>query len=157
MKEITMRVSDELSVFVKQWAEYIPDVEMVTDDDYQDDQRDVWFKEAVMMLKQDGVIRKPRDYAWIMAAIEQDLLEDYEGFYSSQAFIDYLAMIGIDNLPERTTLYRAYNLIDGEYPEWTFMDDPDDREVSRRKNVVLRFKSAFFKAKRTYCNSLRNN
>jgi hypothetical protein len=106
-----------------------------------------------MELKNDKVIRRPRDYAWIMAALDQDMMADYEGFMSPQAFIEYMATIGLTMLPDRTTLFRAYNLIDGEYPNWTFDDEPDEQEARRRMNVVVRFKSAYYRAKRAKCNS----
>ena len=149
MKEITLRVTDEMAQLVEQWAEHIPDMEVVdTDECLDDNNRDLCFKQAIMELRQDNVIRKPRDYAWIMAALDQDAIADYEGFYSSQAFIDYMDMLGIDGLPDRSTLYRACNLIEGKYPNWTYMDDPNDSELSRRNNVVVRFRSAYLRAKR---------
>ena len=149
MKEITLRVTDDMAQLVEQWAELIPNMEVVdTDNCLDDDNRDLCFRMAIMELRKDNVIRKARDFAWIMAALDQELMEEYEGFYSSQAFIDYMASLGIDSLPDRSTLYRAYKKIDGDYPNWTFMDNIDDKEVSRRKAIVVRFKSAFLRAKR---------
>ena len=149
MKEITLRVTDELVQLVEQWAQHMPGMDVVDMNDSMDmSRRDQCFKQAILELKEDRVIRRPRDYAWIMAALEQNVIAEYDNFYSSQAFIQYLELLGITDLPDRTTLYRAYNLIDGKYPQWSFFDDPDDKEVLRRKNVVVRFKSAFYRAKR---------
>ena len=154
MKEITLRVTDEMAVIIEQLVEHMVDVEVMdTDECPDDDTRDQWFKQAIMELKDDKVIRRPRDYAWIMAAIDQDVMADYESFISPQAFIEYMVTTGLTMLPDRTTLFRAYNLIDGEYPNWTFDDDPDDLEARRRMNVVVRFKSAYYRAKRAKCNS----
>ena len=154
MKEITLRMSDEMAVIIEQLVEHMTDVEVMdTGECPDDDPRDIWFKQAIMELKNDKVIRRPRDYAWIMAALDQDMMADYEGFMSPQAFIEYMATIGLTMLPDRTTLFRAYNLIDGEYPNWTFDDEPDEQEARRRMNVVVRFKSAYYRAKRAKCNS----
>ncbi|MBQ3770155.1 MAG: hypothetical protein II866_14345 [Prevotella sp.] len=157
MKEMTIRVSDELAELVERWTEHTPEMEVIdTSDCLGDDERDLCFKQAIVELIEEGVIRRPRDYAWIMAAIDQDVVSEYECFNSSQAFIDYMEIVGITKLPDRTTLFRAYNLIDGEYPNWSFLDDPDDKEILRRNNVVVRFKSAFYRAKRGRRNSLCN-
>ena len=154
MKEITLRVTDELAVIIEQLVEHMADVEVMdTGECPDDDTRDLWFRQAIMELKKDKVIRRPRDYAWIMAAIDQDVMADYEAFISPQAFIEYMVTARLTTLPNRTTLFRAYNLIDGEYPNWTFDDDPDEQEARRRMNVVVRFKSAYYRAKRTKCNS----
>ena len=158
MKEITLRVTDELAQLVEQWVQHIPNMEVVDMGECMDmSRRDQCFKQAILELKEDRVIRRPRDYAWIMAALEQNVIAEYDCLYSSQAFIDYLELLGIKDLPDRTTLYRAYNLIDGKYPQWSFFDDPDDKEVLRRINVVVRFKSAFYRAKRGNATAFATN
>ena len=89
MKEITLRVTDEMAVIIEQLVEHMADVEVMdTGECLDDDIRDLWFKQAIMELKKDKVIRRPRDYAWIMAAIDQDVMSDYESFISPQAFIE---------------------------------------------------------------------
>ena len=112
------------------------------------------------------------DYTWVMMAINEGLVDDYDGFRSPQAFLDYLYEIGIEGLPTRFTLFRAYSKTLDSYPNWTFLDmddaseslrrikypnwtflDMDDASESlRRINVVKQFLSAFGKAKRADCN-----
>ena len=158
MTEITLRVPDTMVALIENLAAHVPGMEVVaTGDSMGDDERDLCFRKAIVELKEEGVIRKRKDYAWIMAALEQGLIAEYEGFYSPQSFIDYMKQVGIELLPVRTTLYRAYTLIGGEYPDWTFKDKPNDNEALRRKNIVVRFKSAFYRAKRAVCNSHCNN
>lgn len=100
MKEMTIRVSDELAELVERWTVHTPEMEVIdTSDCLCDDERDQCFKQAIMELTEEGVIRRPRDYAWIMAAIDQDVIAEYESFNSSQAFIDYMKIVGITKLP----------------------------------------------------------
>ena len=88
-----------------------------------------------------------------MMALEQDVIKDVNGFSSHQAYIDYLEMLGVEDAPGRTTLFRAYNLTVGTYPDWTFLDTPKKEEVLRRKNIIVRFSSAFMRAKRAIWNN----
>ena len=159
MKEITLRVPDDMVALMEQLAQRLEGVEIadVCDGTLTETDMDLCFRLAVMELKQDNVIRKPRDYAWMMAALEQDAISDLEGFESPQSFVNYLTMLGIEKLPNRSTLFRAYNNIIGVYPNWTFLDEPDGDEILRRKNIVIRFKSAFLRHKRALCNKKCTN
>ena len=149
MKEITMRVNDEMEGLIEELTKHLEGVEVVgTGELMAEEDCDTCFKEAIMELRQDGVIRRPRDYGWIMAGLEQNVIDDMEGFISPQAFIDYMNQVGLDELPCRSTLSSAYGSVDGQWPEWTFWDTEELNEILRRKNVVVRFKSAFLRAKR---------
>ena len=155
MKEITWRVPDDMVVLMEQLAQHLEGVEIadVHDGTMTETDIDRCFRLAFMELKQDNVIRKPRDYAWIMIALEQNVVKDFNGFSSHQAYIDYLEMLGMEGLPGRTTLFRAYNLTEGVYPNWTFLDNPKMEEALRRKNIIVRFTSAFMRAKRAIWNN----
>ena len=104
---------------IEQLAQHLEGVEIadVCDGTLTETDIDQCFRQAFMELKQDNVIRKPRDYAWIMMALEQDVIKDVNGFSSHQAYIDYLEMLGVEDVPGRTTLFRAYNLTVGTYPD----------------------------------------
>ena len=148
MKEITLRVPDELApeleALVKKMALVMEVEEYICDNDY-----DKIFREAILELKEDHVIRKPRDYAWIMAAVNDGVVNDAEPFVSPQDFIDYLNGLGIDNLPCRSTLSSAYASIDGRFPSWSYGELlMTVAEMNHRKDVVIRFRSAFARAKR---------
>ncbi len=158
MKEITLRVPDDMVALIEQWAERIPEMEVVcsVDSIVTEDVRDLCAKAAFETLLINNVIRRPRDYAWIKMALDQNVIPDFKGFYSDQNFIDYLQQLGIERLPGRTTLYDAYSITLDRYPDWTFTDNPDADEALRRKNVVKQFLSAYGRAKREKANSNPN-
>lgn len=64
------------------------------------------------------------------------------------SFLNYLKVLGVENAPGKSTLYNNLVLIDGEYPEWEFADNPATAEVIRRRNVGKRFVNAYQTAKR---------
>ena len=67
--------------------------------------------------------------------------------YSS--IIDDYDYLGIDNLPCRSTLSSAYASIEGRFPSWSFGALlVTVAEMNHRKDVVIRFRSAFARAKR---------
>lgn len=154
MKEITLRVTDEMAQLVEQWAEHIPNMEVVdTGDCLDDDNRDLCFRQAIMELKAEGVLRRPCDYAWIMVAIDQFVVDEIEAFNSSRAFVGYLGELGIDDLPHHSTLTRNSHCVEGIYPDWEFSDTDEHQEVLRRRNVVKRFLAAYNRAKRRNASS----
>lgn len=140
---------------IEQLAYHINGVEIVNvwNETLTETETDQCFRKAIFEMKGEHVLRKPRDYAWIMTSIEQHVISELKAFESPQSFIDYLRRLGISDLPNRSTLSRAYNNIMGKYPEWTFLDEPDCNELMRRKTVVVRFKSAFLRYKRAFCNT----
>ena len=50
---------------------------------------------AIQTLRANHVFRFGYDYTWVMMAINEGLVDDYDGFRSPQAFLDYLYEIGI--------------------------------------------------------------
>ena len=77
----------------------------------------------------------------------QYLVDGIDGFRSPQAFLAYLAELGIDHLPHRSTISNNYKKVDGVYPDWSFSDTEEPHEVLRRKNVARQFLAAFNKEK----------
>ena len=150
MKEITLRVPDDMALMIEDWTKFIPKMEMIHIDDSMlgVDARDHCAKCAFDKLIEDKAIRRPRDYAWIMLAMNQGVVDDFEGFHSHQDYIDYLKEIGMSVTPSRTTLYNMENITMGDYPEWEFMDGSSPTETLRRKNLVKLFLSAYRRAKR---------
>ena len=158
MKEITLRVPEavaqELEALVRKLTrvmEGVDDEEEPTSDDFFDALR-----MAFVEVRDDKVIRRPSDFGWIWMAIDQGVFPDVDCFNSAGSFRNYLKYLKINPLPCRNTLSRAYNLVEGDFPEWVFMDDPDATEATRRKNVVVRFRSAYMRAKRALMNNKLN-
>ena len=135
-----------------QHVEVLRDGEAVIDDTG----RDVCMAQAIQTLRNDNVFMLPSDYTWILVAIDQYVIEDFEGFPSPQAFISYLRELGFDDLPHRSTLSRNYYKVEGVFPNCLFSDTDDAGEVKRRNNVVNRFLSAYNRAKRALCDSKCN-
>ena len=115
------------------------------------DDRDACMRYAITTLRRNKVFRRHYDYSWIMQAINDGVMDDYEEFESPQTFINYLGEIGIDELPDRSTISRACSNVFDSYPNWQFMDVKKPGEILRRKNVVKQFLSAFGEAKRAGC------
>lgn len=115
------------------------------------DDRDACMRYAITALRRNKVFRRHYDYSWIMQAINDGVMDDYEEFESPQTFINYLCEIGIDELPDRSTISRGCSNVFDSYPNWQFMDVKKPGEILRRKNVVKQFLSAFGEAKRAGC------
>ena len=149
MKETTLRVPEALAPELEALAKKLAQMMEEDEDLSVDNEYDRSFREAILELKEDGVIKKPRDYAWIMAAVNEGVVAGAVPFVSPQDFIDYMSGLGIDNVPCRSTLSSAYSSIVGRYPYWSYGEAAvAPAEVNHRKDVVARFRSAFARAKR---------
>lgn len=149
MIELTIRVPEVVAQEIKMLAEKLAGMVEGGNDEWLDsDDFNVFFKKAIDELWRDRVIKRPRDYGWIMAALDQGLVADIEPFASPSKFREYLKILGVQPVPSKTTIASAYNHVVGDFPDWAFLDEPDATEVLRRKNVVNRFRSAFMRAKR---------
>ena len=154
MKDITFRVPDDMVPLLEEWAKHIPEMEIVCfreSKEYELDEMNRRMAIALKTLKQNGAIRYGYDYTWIMAAIGNGAVEGLGGFKSPQSFMDYLANLGIDHVPSRTTLSTWYGKVLGIYPDWEFVDTQDPQEIMRRKNVVRQLISALNKADKQQC------
>ena len=158
MRQIVLNLDDEAFEPFMGMLRLCSKIEMVGESKVDDvlNERDTCMKMAIETLRSNKVFKHGYDYTWIMVAINQGVLDDYEGFRSPQAFLDYLYEIGVDNLPSRYSLSRAYAIIFHTYPDWTFKDVDGATETLRRKNVVKQFLSAYAVAKRDLCNKFCN-
>jgi len=159
MKQIVLEIEDSAFEQFMGMIELCPQVSVVSTGDAVNvvSNRDTCMVYAIKTLRENGVFCHGYDYGWIMMAINEGVLDDFDSFKSPQAFIDYLYLIGIDTLPTRFTLFRAYSRALDSFPNWTFVDVNDASETVRRINVVKQFLSAYGKAKRTFCNRNCNN
>ena len=150
MKEITLRMSDEMAVIIEQLVEHIADVKVMDTGEYDDSIEfcDQCLLSAMTTLRENKVIVHPYDFTWIMAAINQYAVDGIEGFRSSNAFVKYLKVLGVEDVPCRDTISSNINKVEDVYPEWTFSDTDEPYEVIRRRNVAIQFVAAYNKAKR---------
>jgi len=149
MKEITLRVPEEVAPHIEALAKRMPEVEIERTVEIQDANSvyDLAFKSAISELQYYKVFKQPRDYAWIMVGIEQDLENDLLSFSSTRSFVAYLHILGLGGVPSNTCLYNATQLVTGVYPDWVFLDDVDVSEERRRKEVFQLFLVAFRRAR----------
>ena len=151
MIEITIRVSDEMARIIGELIKRIPDAEILrsVEDIKTESLFDECAKDAFNVLLNDGTIKQKRDFAWIMVAINQNVIDDFDEFDSYQSYIYYLKYLGISKkVPGKTTLFYADNFVTGNYPDWVFTEKISITETIRIKNVVKRFINAYIKAKR---------
>lgn len=144
MKQVTLRVPDQMVAFIEQLAAHMPEVEIVEREELSPDgdglgDMDRRVAYAIEVLKHNGALRNPFDYTWIMVAIGDGAVKGMGAFRSPQSFIDYLREIGVKHVPCRSTLSAWFNKVLGVYPHWEFTDTKDMREMARRKNVVKQF------------------
>lgn len=100
-------------------------------------ERDRRFAYAVNNVKKEGLIKFGYDWTWIELYCEGAIVD--ANFSTPASFLDYLSVLGIDSLPDRTTLAKKVDVVRGEYPNWTFSDSKNASETMRRKRVVGRF------------------
>lgn len=149
MKEITLRVPDTMVRLIEEWAEHIPEMEVVSlkeSGEYELDEMNRRMTLAMRMLEEDGTLRYGYDYTWIMVGIGDGAVKGLGGFRSPQSFMDYLRALGVERVPSRTTLSTWFGRLLGTYPDWTFTDTQDPQENLRRKNVVRQLVSALNRA-----------
>lgn len=99
-------------------------------------------KTAINILQNEGTLKHLYDYAWLMQAMNDTT--DLPHFDTPQSFLNYMQIIGIQDLPEVSSVKKAYGKVVGTFPEWTFLD-ADATECNRRVNVGRRFMSAYRK------------
>ena len=102
-----------------------------------DNVRDRRFAYAARKVREEGLLKNDYDWAWIELYCEGQW--GLELFSSPQSFLDYLKLVGVEDLPLRTSVSRKLSVVKGEYPSWTFTDTAKPREVQRRKLIVGRF------------------
>ena len=97
---------------------------------------------AINILQNEGTLKYLYDYAWLMQAMNDTA--DLPHFDTPQSFLNYMQIIGVRDLPEVSSVKKAYGKVVGTFPEWTFLD-ADATECNRRVNVGRRFMSAYRK------------
>ena len=149
MKEIVLRVEDSALEKFLGFIQLCQKVEVVSTNAVKETRSlvDQCFFEAISELRQDKAFRTKGDYGYVMLAVNDGVVKGLF-FYSPLEYVNYLKDLGFDQLPVLTTLYNNSNRVNGKYPDWEFRDHPDNKEKLRRKNIVVRFLSAFNRAKR---------
>ena len=153
MKKIKLLVPDDMEALIKNLVAHMPEVEFLADDEETQDDGglddiDRRVALALNVLQQNGALRNPYDYTWIMVAIGDGMVDGLGAFRSPQSFMNYLHSIGIEHVPSRSTLSLWYGRVLGTYPNWEFTDTQDPTEILRRKNVFKQFQSAMNRCRR---------
>ena len=99
--------------------------------------RDNRFLYAINKVIEEGLLKYGYDWTWIELYCE-GAITDLQ-FNAPKSFLDYLWLIGVQSLPDRTSLAKKIDVVRGEYPNWTFTDTSSSKEIKRRKLVVGRF------------------
>ena len=99
--------------------------------------RDNRFLYAINKVIEEGLLKFGYDWTWIELYCE-GAITDLQ-FNAPKSFLDYLWLIGVNSLPDRTSLAKKIDVVKGEYPNWTFTDTSSSKEIMRRKLVVGRF------------------
>lgn len=104
------------------------------------------FEIVLKELKRDGLIENGYDYSWFRWLIQHDSLmfNLHLKTKSDEAYCNYLKSLGIEDVPDRSVIYRYYKLMDCNNPPYTppflFQDcinDPQERE--RRNTLIMEF------------------
>ena len=136
MKRIIIEVEDSANEPVVAMLKLCNGVKIVSVQESIDviDDRDACMRYAINTLRNNKVFIHNYDYAWIMMAINEGHVDEFDAFKS-----------------------RAYSKTIELFPDWIFLDVNEAGEILRRKNVVKQFLSAYNKAKRGFCNKNCNN
>lgn len=158
MKEIVLKIEDYAFDDFLGMIRHCPFIEVVSTSQDIDSKEiiDQCFHEALLEMRRDRVLRTRGDYTYIMLAVN-DRVVDGLYFYSPLDYLEYMSQLGIDNLPGKSIIYDTAKKVGKHYPNWSFSDKPDMNERLRRNNIVVRFVSAFNRAKRRISESIPEN
>ena len=158
MKEIVLKIEDNAFDDFLGMLRHCPCIEVVSTSQDIDSKEiiDRCFHEALLEMRRDRVLRTRGDYTYIMLAVN-DRVVDGLYFYSPLDYLEYMSQLGIDNLPGKSIIYDTAKKVGKHYPNWSFSDKPDMNERLRRNNIVVRFVSAFNRAKRRISESIPEN
>ena len=148
MKQVVLRIDDAAFEKFMGMVSLCPQVEVLNVCDTGDKKQtmDGYVASAIREMRQRLAFRSPCDYAYLMVAMNQNVVKGLPFFYTPKDFIDYMREADFDNLPGRSTVYNTIAKVKGKYPDWTFTDDPKASEALRRKNLIKQFLSAFVRA-----------
>lgn len=104
-------------------------------------------KHAIMMMKEEKIIKNLYDYAFIMKIVNET--DGMPNFISPRSFIIYLKGLSIVDIPSEDSIKKKINSTNGKHPSWTFNDKKgkDANEALRRNNLANRFLSIYRKGK----------
>ena len=158
MKDIVLKIEDNAFDDFLGMLRHCPCIEVVSTSQDIDSKEiiDRCFHEALLEMRRDRVLRTRGDYTYIMLAVN-DRVVDGLYFYSPLDYLEYMSQLGIDNLPGKSIIYDTAKKVGKHYPNWSFSDKPDMNERLRRNNIVVRFVSAFNRAKRRISESIPEN
>ena len=141
MKDITLRVPDDMAGMIEEWAQRVPEMEIVSIVEAGVKVQGPLAERlhyAIGQLHEEHLLVKKYDYAWLKVAM--DTLDDMPTFRSAQSYLDYLFKeVRVRNLPSESTISKMMNTPCGEIFKWTFTDTKDKEEITRRNNIVKRF------------------
>jgi hypothetical protein len=148
--EIKVKVPEEVAPEISKLAEKLAMMHVAGSDEAELplERLDWCVAQAINELVKNKVIHSTRDFAWIMLVMNEQVIDDFEEYYTPLSFIDYLKMLKIEKLPSKSVLYANCVLAETTFPDWEFSDCPKNSETIRRKNVAKRFLNAFMRAKR---------
>lgn len=150
MKKVVLRIQNDAFERFMGMVSLCPQVEVIDTGcppDFEDETVRP-MAEAISELRTRRVLRMPRDYTYLMTALNEGVIDKVPYFYTPMDFLNYLNEMGFDCLPSKTTLYDTAKAIQGRYPDWRFADKPKDVEAIRRKNIIVQLLSAFGRAQR---------
>ncbi|MCR5577864.1 MAG: hypothetical protein K6F74_01420 [Prevotella sp.] len=158
MKEIVLKIDDNAFDDFLGMIRHCPFIEVLSTSQDIDSRevRDKCFYEAVLELQRDRLLRTRSDYTYIMLAVNDRVVDGFY-FYSPLDYLDYMSQLGLEHLPGKSVLYDTVKKVGKHYPNWSFSDKPDANERLRRNNIVIRFISAFNRAKRRLSERIPEN
>lgn len=98
---------------------------------------DQQIKQAIDTMLQEKQIKKKYDFAWIKLVLESN--QD-KNFASANSFVNFLKELDISEmLPSESTINKYVNSAHCKGNEWTFTDNLDSSEATRRNMLIKRF------------------
>ncbi len=141
MKEIVLRIEDAALEDFMALVRLCPSVEVVNVDEAAvmcQGQLATRIREAIMQLRNERLLRRKFDYAWLKVAM--DSTDDLPSFESAQRYLDYMRdELMLDDLPCESSISKMMDVARGQLFHWTFKDTTDNSEIIRRNNIVKRF------------------
>jgi hypothetical protein len=154
MKKLIIVVPDDKMALVEELVKAITDMEIVevkdmgSTEEFQRKSPEERLDFAIhAIVEEKGLLANRYDFAWLYAAIQEELLKGIKMFHSVESYRQYLINIGIQNVPSNSTISDRFGCLRHKYPDWAFSDNCDTKETQRRINIAKRFLSLFFKGK----------
>lgn len=154
MKKLIIVVPDDKLALIEELVKAITDMEIVevkdmgSIEEFQRKSPKERLDFAIhVIVEEKGLLANRYDFAWLYAAIQEELLKGIKMFHSVDSFRQYLINIGIKNVPSNSTISDRFACLRHNYPDWVFSDNCDTKETQRRINIAKRFLSLYFKGK----------